>query len=101
MKESPPASSNPWSIRQALIYQKSMPDTGQDSYIFVRLPDLLGRQFNKILRKTEAGKTALKPLHWTQIQVMCLRSVGDNWRQYINWLDQEVSILVCRFVVCY
>jgi hypothetical protein len=84
--------SNPWSIRQALIYQKCNLELKENNYIFIRLSDLLGGQFGRILRRTENSVT--RTPHWTDIQELCLQSTVESWRQYINWLDQEVSVLV-------
>lgn len=76
-----------------------MVQTGLDSYILIRLSKLLGKQFSALLRKTGNEKPIPKQLHWTDIQVMCFLSVLDNWRQYINWLDEEVSALVSHMVI--
>jgi hypothetical protein len=93
-KDSPKDFSNPWSIRQALIYQKSNLVTNQDTYIFMRLSELLGARFGDILSKRRAQERGVKFLHWSEIHTMAFQSVVVNWREYINWLDGDVSQLV-------
>lgn len=93
-KEKPGKTSNPWSIRQALIYQKSRLDTGSNEYIFVRLPELLGDMFRSLLSKSRAQTSTTTSPNWTEVQSLCFRSVIGNWRSYINWIDQEVSVIV-------
>jgi hypothetical protein len=94
-RDNPRASDNPWSIRQALIYQKTVPKAHENTYIFVRLSETLGNQFSKLLSKKRFTEQVTKlPQHWTEIQALCIESLGDKWREYINWLDQEVSVLV-------
>ncbi|KAI9744085.1 MAG: hypothetical protein M1818_002237 [Claussenomyces sp. TS43310] len=96
LKDSPGSSKNPWSIRQALIYQKSIFESAQDTFLFIRLPQVLSEQFGRLLNK---NRKDLSTPHWTQVQLLCLRSVAHNWRQYINWLDEQVSILFDRVIL--
>jgi hypothetical protein len=93
-KDSPKEFSNPWSIRQALIYQKSDITASQDTYIFMRLSELLGERFRDLLSKRKARERGVRFLHWSEIHTMAFRSVVANWREYINWLDGDVSQLV-------
>jgi len=94
-RETARVSDNPWSIRQALIYQKTAPKTHEDTYIFVRLSETLGDQFGRLLSKKRFAEQGMRPPpHWTDIQALCIESLADKWRQYINWLDQEISVLV-------
>ena len=97
-KEAPKEFSNPWSIRQALIYQKSNIKTEQDTYIFIRLSELLGERFRDLLSKRRAEERGLRILHWTEVHVMAFKSVIENWREYINWLDGDVSQLVSSYI---
>jgi len=100
-KDSPQDFSNPWSIRQALIYQKSNIITNQDTYIFMRLSELLGARFGDILSKRRARERGVKFLHWSEIHTMAFKSVVVNWREYINWLDGDVSQLVSSSIFVY
>jgi len=93
-KENANKASNPWSIRHALIYQKSALETESNEYIFARLSDFLGETFRSLLSKTRAQIPPITSPHWTEIQALCFRSVINNWRSYINWIDQEVSVIV-------
>lgn len=97
-KDSPGKFSNPWSIRQALIYQKSNLVTKQDTYIFTRLSELLGENFRNLLSKRSVKERGPKIPHWSEIHTMAFKSAVVNWREYINWLDGDVSQLVsCSF----
>jgi len=93
-KEKPGKASNPWSIRQALVYQKSSLERGCNEYIFVRLSEFLGDMFKSLLSKSRAQTSLTASPHWTEVQALCFRSVIANWRSYINWIDQEVSLIV-------
>lgn len=100
-KDTPKDFSNPWSIRQALIYQKSNFITSQDAYIFMRLSELLGSRFGDILSNRRARERGLKFLHWSEIHTMAFKSVVVSWREYINWLDRDVSQLVSSSIFAY
>lgn len=98
-KDSPGKFSNPWSIRQALIYQKSNLLTNQDTYIFTRLSELLGEKFRDLLSKTKVKARGPRMLHWSEIHTMAFKSVVANWREYINWLDGDVSQLFDNLIL--
>jgi hypothetical protein len=93
-KESAGTFSNPWSIRQALVYQNSDLEAGRDTYIFIRVSELLGDRFRDLLSKRKAREMGPRMLHWSEIHSMVFKSVIVNWREYINWLDRDVSQLV-------
>jgi hypothetical protein len=76
-----------------------MPKTNRHDYIFIRLSDLLGSQFSRLLKQNR--DTFIRPVHWTEIQTICFQSTVESWREYINWLDQEVSILVSSICVLF
>lgn len=93
-KDSPGKFSNPWSIRQALIYQEINFMTNEDTYILIRLSQLLGRRFQDLLNQRKLEERGVRMLHWSEIHIMAFGSVVANWREYVNWLDGDVSQLV-------
>jgi hypothetical protein len=60
----------------------------------MRLSDLLSNIFQSLLSKKRAQKEGVKRIHWTEVHALCFRSVVENWREYKNWLDRDVSLLV-------
>ena len=90
---------NPYSIRQALIYHTFDLTANNETYIFIRLSELLGSRFRSLLSKSRAVTEGIQQPHWTEIQSLCFSSVVDNWREYINWIDEQVSILFDRVIL--
>lgn len=36
---------------------------------------------------------------WGNVHLLCLRTVNSDWREYVNYLDEEVSKIVSRHVL--
>jgi hypothetical protein len=67
----------------------------------MRLSELLGSRFGDILSNRRARERGLKFLHWSEIHTMAFKSVVVSWREYINWLDGDVSQLVSSSIFAY
>ena len=85
---------NPWSIRHALIYQKTSSTTECVSNLLIRLPDKVKQQLSDCLTSDETGPTEFVN-DWTRLHAACFSSVDDDMRQFINYLDEEVTKVVC------
>lgn len=93
LREGASKGTNPWSIRHALIYQKVDFDTRQTNHILVRIPENLENRLGEsIIKDAEVAGVFVR--QWVQLHSMSFGSVGDNLRQFINYLDEEVTSIV-------
>ena len=88
---------NPWSIRHALIYQKAARNRDEVSHLLIRLPVAVKQLLGTSLFK-RGNERSLFTQDWTHLHTACFGSVDDNLRQFINYLDEEVTKLVCNKV---
>jgi len=84
---------NPWSIRQTAIYQKFHTTTKQSCHITVRFSIEMENRLRTILEGSR-DKAADFNSDWKNFHLLCLRSLCESWRQYINFLDLKVTELV-------
>ena len=82
----------PYSIRQTLIYQKFETKTKQSTNVIIRIPYKLAARMKSALTSSDGNKHHLLD-RWTGLQMMCAASGVDEWRDFINYLDHEVSKL--------
>ncbi|KAL2054284.1 hypothetical protein ABVK25_005425 [Lepraria finkii] len=81
---------NPWTIRQVVIYQKFDLQSLESSHIFVRLSKAMAEELHDALQiNKDRGRELVG--RWDRIHILYLRTLNENWRQYINYLDEEVS----------
>lgn len=93
--DSPEVSSNPWTIRQTVIYQRFDCRSLQSNHIFVRLSMSTRCALQDVLQSDhDAGEICQFISRWGSIHVLFLRTLNENWRQYINYLDGEVESIV-------
>ncbi|KAF7556416.1 hypothetical protein G7Z17_g1480 [Cylindrodendrum hubeiense] len=90
LREDASKGTNPWSIRHALIYQKVDFGTWETNHILVRIPETMeSRLGESILKDANVASDFVR--EWTQLHSLSFGSVGDNLRQFINYLDEEVT----------
>ena len=88
---------NPWTIRQAIVYQKFDIGGLKSNLIFVRLSSAMHVALQDVFQENQSlDQTSEFVSQWENIHILCLRTLNDNWRQYINYLDAEVSDIVSR-----
>ncbi|KAH7002181.1 hypothetical protein EDB80DRAFT_752508 [Ilyonectria destructans] len=98
LREGASKGTNPWSIRHALIYQKVDFDTWQTNHILVRIPENLENRLGEsIIKDSEVAGAFVR--QWVQLHSMSFGSVGDNLRQFINYLDEEVTNIFERIAL--
>ena len=91
----PEPSINPFSIRQAIIYQRFETERLKSKHIFVRLSAAM----QDALREMLQGNAGPEEKHrfisrWENIHILFLRTLNSGWRRYINYLDEQVSNIV-------
>jgi len=94
--DGPMDTNNPWSIRHSLIYLSAQTMISHSDYILVRPTQNLCRRL-KEFSKCETKDRQQASRHWAQTHSMFFDQVAEQWRLYINYLDQETEALV-RFL---
>ena len=84
---------NPWSIRQAAVFQRVDIQSNQDFHIFVRLSNQMKEDLMQALQRNP-GKEADFVCKWHNIHVLFVKTLNENWRQYTRYLDEKVSDIV-------
>jgi hypothetical protein len=80
------------SIRQALVYQRFELAGGRSTNVLVRMPWKLAARMKGGLAPGEGDSLHLLG-RWTGVQMLCAASGMEEWRDFINYLDHEVSKL--------
>ncbi|KAJ3527466.1 hypothetical protein NM208_g10686 [Fusarium decemcellulare] len=81
---------NPWSIRHALIYQKISHESKRASHILIRLPERVKQELRDHTTPNGTGSVAFIE-DWVHLHSTCFSSIDDDLREYINFLDEEVT----------
>ncbi|KAH7143768.1 hypothetical protein EDB81DRAFT_842978 [Dactylonectria macrodidyma] len=98
LREDASKGTNPWSIRHSLIYQKVDFKTCETNHILIRIPETMENRLGEsVLKDTELASDFVKK--WAQLHSMSFGSVGDNLRQFINYLDEEVTSIFERIAL--
>ena len=84
---------NPWSIRQAALYQKFEVKSLESHHIFVRLSSAMQEALHHALQRSP-NKECEFISRWENVHMLFLKTLNANWRMYINYLDEEVSKIV-------
>ncbi len=84
---------NPWTIRQAALYQKIEVKSLESHHIFVRLSTTMQEALQHSLQHTSNQEFEFI-CRWELVHVLLLKTLNANWRRYINYLDEEVSKIV-------
>lgn len=83
---------NPWAIRHALIYQKVDRMGSRTSHLLARLPTAVSKLLGASLRESSGGGSVFVQ-DWSHLHTTCFSTIKDNLRQFINYLDHEVTDL--------
>ncbi|CAG1971405.1 unnamed protein product, partial [Fusarium graminearum] len=86
-----------WAIRHALVYQKVDTGTKRSSHILVRLSTPVKTALAASLRAE--GATSIFVSDWTYLHSVCFKSVDADFRNMINFLDEEITNLSDRVVM--
>ncbi len=84
---------NPWTIRQVAIYQKFDIEMLQSDYIFIRLSTLMQIELQNALQKDMEQRLGFMT-RWESAHLIILRTLNENWRQFICYLDEGISDIV-------
>ena len=84
---------NPWSIRQAALYQKFEVKSLESHHIFVRLSSAMQEALHEALQRSPNRECEFIS-RWENVHMLFLKTLNANWRMYINYLDEEVSKIV-------
>ncbi|WAO92292.1 Hypothetical protein NCS54_00979400 [Fusarium falciforme] len=95
-RENASSKANPWSIRHALIHQKIDLASNRVSNILVRLPEKVKEQLSTIVKDNGMAEFARD---WTWLHAACFSSVDNDLRQFINYLDQEITKVFDRVIM--
>ncbi|RSL86678.1 hypothetical protein CDV31_016366 [Fusarium ambrosium] len=88
---------NPWSIRHALIHQKYNLESKRASNIVIRLPERVKDALGDLEKEDdEMGRVARD---WTWLHIACFNSVDHDMRQFINYLDEEITKVFDRVIM--
>ncbi|MCJ1307269.1 hypothetical protein MMC25_000915 [Agyrium rufum] len=88
---------NPWSVRQAAIYQRFDIKTGSNDCILIRLSDCMRDDLGEFLRRPDQPRPF--KMDWDCIHLLAVASLTAGWRKYINYLDREVSKMFDTVIV--
>lgn len=91
--EDPGPTINPWSIRQVAVYQRFNLTSLESYQIFVRLSVAMQEGLYNALQKNP-GRECEFISQWQNVHTLILKTLNANWRQYVNYLDEEVSKIV-------
>ncbi|KAF5003356.1 hypothetical protein FDECE_10086 [Fusarium decemcellulare] len=89
---------NPWSIRHALIYQKVSREATRVSHILIRVPENVKQQLGSHLLRDD-GNVMEFAQDWTHIHTACFSSVDRDLREFINYLDEEITKVFERVIM--
>ena len=92
------AAINPWQIRQMAIYQKYDLQSRRSIDQIIRISNAMQQGVKRIL---PTSRNELQTIFdWESLHLTCFGSVLKNWRQFINYLDREISKMVPEHAHC-
>ncbi|PVH75485.1 hypothetical protein DL98DRAFT_536503 [Cadophora sp. DSE1049] len=83
---------DPFSVREVGVYQEYSSVTQKSSWVFLQASEQLQEQ----LRRTFQSVDDTSPPYQFIIHSMILLRVSEDWRDYLNYLEEEFSMLVDR-----
>ncbi|KAJ0119461.1 hypothetical protein J7T55_013663 [Diaporthe amygdali] len=89
---------NPWSISQALVYQKVSFGTERTDHIFIKPSDALASRLNHCLNQ-EPAVAAKIASDWTHVHRIAFGSVDEPFRDCFNHLDERISEIFGRVMM--
>ncbi len=94
MHEDPGPTINPWTIRQVAVYQKFHLTSLESHQVVIRPSVAMKEGLYNALQKNP-GREREFISRWQNVHSLFLKTLNGNWRHYINYLDEEVSNIVC------
>lgn len=85
-----PIPKDPYSIRETGVYQKFDLSADQSNWIFIQPSEVLSERLHDVFCQA-ANATAFNQF---QIHAVVLLTASENWRYYINHLEDTFSTLV-------
>lgn len=84
---------NPWSVRHMAVYHQFDAEKKSSKWIFLHPSAAVRQQLEKVVSEVACpGPADRRFLH-----LMFLWSTEKNWRDYVNYFENEFKALVCTF----
>ena len=83
-----PSDPIPWSVRQMAIYQHHDRSNNRESVLLIRASDSLRRRIQEELQ--ESSQQPKPWSHWTNLPLLTISSLTENWTEYFRFLDKKV-----------
>lgn len=85
---------NPWSVRHMAVYHQFDAEKKSSNWILLHPSAAVRQQLEKVVSEVAcAGPADRRFLH-----LIFLWSTEKNWRDYVNYLENEFKALVCTFL---
>lgn len=84
---------NPWSIRHAAVFERVYLDSKSVAAIVVRPSEHMSTALAATL-EGDSTSVSTRFQKWGAVHILMLTSLGKNWREFINYLDEIESELV-------
>lgn len=82
---------DPFSIREVGVYQQFFSNSQISNWIFLQAPAHLQERLRRAF--SDADETV--PLQQFQLHSSILLCVSNDWREYLSYLEEDFSLLVC------
>ncbi|PVH74946.1 hypothetical protein DL98DRAFT_658401 [Cadophora sp. DSE1049] len=83
---------DPFSIRETGVYHKSLPDSGTSNWILLSPSDALSERLAKVFQEMQTSD----PLQQMRCHALIFLCLSENWRDYVNYLEDNFSKLMDR-----
>lgn len=88
---------NPWSVRHMAVYQRFDGETDSSAWILLQPADSVYQQLQENAVDSSGSIEADK--HKKSLHLAFLWSTEKNWREYVNYLQDQFKILVRIFLL--
>jgi hypothetical protein len=87
---------NPWSLRQTAVYQRYDSTSRTSKWMIIQPSERLQVELTEYLelKDTITGSVTITSCDAHTVHAMVFSSTERNWREYMNTLQRELSILV-------
>ncbi|KAI9841501.1 MAG: hypothetical protein M1837_000662 [Sclerophora amabilis] len=83
-----PGAVDPWTIHQSGVYQKYL--TFEQSACILIEPSInMQNRLRKTLKEGQA-QTGAFISHWTELHILSIEDLDDNWQAYVNFLHDSI-----------
>ncbi|KAF3911497.1 hypothetical protein ABW20_dc0107160 [Dactylellina cionopaga] len=98
LHDRPTEKDRPWAIRQVGVYQRYDFTTKRSICVLVRPPQRLMKLASETLDPWSSNVELKEEfcMDWTQIHILCLSAIKDQWRDHINSLDDKVVAMAAK-----